>query len=38
MRPFPEDALSAASGFSLIEREAVYHAILTRRDVRSPFL
>ncbi|MBY4612085.1 nitroreductase family protein, partial [Rhizobium sp. 9T] len=38
MRPFDEDALSAASGFSLAEREAVYHAIMTRRDVRSEFL
>ncbi|MGO7426154.1 nitroreductase family protein, partial [Rhizobium ruizarguesonis] len=38
MRPFDEDALSVASGFSLAEREAVYHAIMTRRDVRSQFL
>ncbi|MFS8147803.1 5,6-dimethylbenzimidazole synthase [Rhizobium sp. BR 249] len=38
MRPFDEDALSAASGFSMAEREAVYHAIMTRRDVRSQFL
>lgn len=38
MRPLDEAALSAASAFSVEEREAVYHAIMTRRDVRGEFL
>lgn len=38
MRPLDEDAVSASGAFSAAEREAVYHAIMTRRDVRSQFL
>ncbi len=37
MRPI-DDAVCPASSFSAAEREAVYHAIMTRRDVRSQFL
>ncbi len=37
MRPI-DDAVCPVSSFSAAEREAVYHAIMTRRDVRSQFL
>ncbi|MGO4350951.1 5,6-dimethylbenzimidazole synthase [Rhizobium sp. RAF36] len=38
MRPMNKDALEGASAFSADERDAVYRAIMTRRDVRDQFL
>lgn len=38
MRPLHGDALASASAFSGDERDAVYRAIMTRRDVRDQFL
>jgi 5,6-dimethylbenzimidazole synthase len=38
MRPDPKDVLVRAQAFSTAEREAVYRAIETRRDVRDQFL
>jgi 5,6-dimethylbenzimidazole synthase len=38
MRPDPKDVLVHAQAFSAAEREAVYRAIETRRDVRDQFL
>jgi 5,6-dimethylbenzimidazole synthase len=38
MRPDPKDVLVRAQAFSAAEREAVYRAIETRRDVRDQFL
>ncbi|MGV2099399.1 5,6-dimethylbenzimidazole synthase [Rhizobium sp. 21-4511-3d] len=38
MRPLSGDALQRASAFSGDERDAVYRAIMTRRDVRDQFL
>ncbi|MEZ2127329.1 MULTISPECIES: 5,6-dimethylbenzimidazole synthase [unclassified Sinorhizobium] len=38
MRPESADFLVRAEAFSVTEREAVYHAIETRRDVRDQFL
>jgi 5,6-dimethylbenzimidazole synthase len=38
MRPDPKDVLVRAQAFSVAEREAVYRAIETRRDVRDQFL
>lgn len=38
MRPDPKDVLVHAQAFSATEREAVYRAIETRRDVRDQFL
>src|ERR1700712_4679548 len=38
MRPDPRDVLVHAQAFSAAEREAVYRAIETRRDVRDQFL
>lgn len=37
MRPLHDDALESASAFSCDERDAVYRAIMTRRDVRDQF-
>jgi 5,6-dimethylbenzimidazole synthase len=38
MRPDPKDVLVHATAFSIAERQAVYRAIETRRDVRDQFL
>jgi 5,6-dimethylbenzimidazole synthase len=38
MRPDPKDVLVYAQAFSAAERDAVYRAIETRRDVRDQFL
>lgn len=38
MRPLNDGALAGASAFDSEERDAVYRAIMTRRDVRDQFL
>ena len=38
MQPDPKDRLVRAGPFSVAERDAVYRAIETRRDVRDQFL